>query len=89
MKLCKKCGSYERNPSGDCRACAKVRNAARKPASGEKLEKIREYKRAWHIVNQEKIRERVAQWRIDNPDRDKANHAAWKQANQHKLLGLK
>lgn len=58
MKICKKCGTAEKFPSGGCKQCAK--NRAKTPAQR------RAYQRLWYAKNKEKHARRKKRYREKN-----------------------
>ena len=77
MKTCKKCGSDEFYPSGQCKPCARLRSAAYKAKHPETIV-------AWRAANKERIKASKAEWVDANRDRVYANNAAWRAANPEK-----
>ena len=72
MKPCRKCGSTERNKSGRCKPCQRVRAAVWVKANPEKN---RANTNAWRKANPEKERTRTAVWRKANASKSCAYSA--------------
>jgi hypothetical protein len=81
MKICIKCGSSDRNKSGDCKACSNARAAAWRVANQERA---KQNSSAYYAANKEQIKENVADYRAQNPEKVAACTAAWQKANPDK-----
>jgi len=83
IKSCPKCQSdTERNAKGDCKPCAKVRDAAYYAANPEK---IKVAKAAYYASNPEKARASRAALHLASPGKRKAYNAAYRAANPEKV----
>ena len=51
----------------------------------EAINKIKEYKRRWHIANAEKVRNKAKKWREDNPEKYKQQMKKWAEENSDKI----
>ena len=87
---CVKCGVVNRCPRGNCKACAKARDAARYARNPEKLKAVtaawrnsqpKELHRAKYQQNKEVLKAQANAWNAKNRERIRINGAAWKAAN--------
>lgn len=81
-RFCPKCqAETERNKKGDCKPCAKVRNAAWRKAN---LDKVRAADNAHYAANKEIHRIKAAVYYAKNLEKNKARSAAYYAANTNK-----
>ena len=78
MKICKKCGSTEKNKSGRCKPCESQRAKLRRAKDPEKA---RAKCAEWRAKNKEKISEYNALWNSENRDKKLAGIAKWRKLN--------
>jgi len=82
QKQCKKCGTSDRNPSGNCRACAK---ASQIVWAKKNKEKVRLYGKQWSAKNPEKIRAKNAKAYAANAVKNRAYSAEYKANNLERV----
>jgi len=100
MKPCIKCGSTDRNKSGNCKVCARAATIAWKKENPEKIkiyaksyhqkwyplnaEKQKITAKKWYLENKERVLESQRVRRIENPEKIKECWASWYQRNTEK-----
>lgn len=75
MKLCTKCGEFNRDQNGRCKTCKKVRDKARYEKN---TAQIKEKTKKWLEANSDRNRKTQAEYRAKNPELCAGTSKKWK-----------